>query len=215
MVGLGVVLVVLLAGTYAILVTSLFGVRTVKVTGVHRLTAEQVRAAADVESGSALLRLNTTAVAANVEQLPGVESVDVERSFPSTLSIHVHERVPVAVFDSDVGPRLVDATGTPLRVVAKVPKGLPTLKLPEVSANDERARAALNVLASLPRKLARHVTAVGARSPEDVRLTLRSGRTVKWGDGDDANRKAAVLAVLLTRKGEVFDVASPWAPTVR
>ncbi|MGH3623067.1 MAG: cell division protein FtsQ/DivIB [Sciscionella sp.] len=213
-VALGVVLA-LLAGAYAVLFTSLFGVRTVEVTGLRRLTVEQVRAVANVEPGSAMLRLDTDAIAANVEQLPVVASVDVERSFPSTLTIHVHERVPVAVFYSDDGLRLVDATGTPLRVVAKEPNGLPRLNLPEVSANDARTRAALNVLTALPSSLARHVTAVGARSPGDVRLVLASGRIVKWGDASDSDRKAKVLAVLLTRKGTVFDVASPGAPAVR
>ncbi|WP_167975232.1 hypothetical protein [Lentzea indica] len=43
---------------------------------------------------------------------------------------------------------------------------------------------------------------------------LTGNRVVKWGSSDDTPRKAAVLMVLLTRPGLVFDVSSPDLATV-
>lgn len=210
-----VVLLALLAVAYVLLFTPVLGVRAVEVSGTHQLTAQQVREAANVPVGSPLLRLSTDTVQRNVAQLPGVASVEVDRSFPDTLSITVVERAPVAVFEASDGLRLIDATGESLRTVPKAPRGLPELTLPEVSSDDPETRAALRVLTSLPAQLRRFVTEVGARSTGDVRLTFASGRIAKWGDAENNQRKAAVLTVLLTRKGKVFDVASPGAPTVR
>jgi cell division protein FtsQ len=47
-----------------------------------------------------------------------------------------------------------------------------------------------------------------------VQLALKGGKTVKWGSADESERKAAVLAALLTRPGKVYDVAAPDAPAV-
>lgn len=209
------IVLAVLAGAYVLFFTSVLGVRDVEVYGVHQLTVQQVRRAANVPAGSPLLRLSTDSVRENVAQLPGVRSVEVARSFPSTLEITVVERSPVAVFQASDGLRLIDAAGQSLRTVAKAPRGLPELALPEVSSGDPVARAALTVLTSLPHQLRSFVTKVDARSIGDVRLTFASGRIAKWGDAENNERKAQVLTVLLTRPGKVFDVASPGAPTVR
>ena len=50
---------------------------------------------------------------------------------------------------------------------------------------------------------------------DEVTLQLTRGRTVIWGDTSQGARKGAVLAVLLTRKADVYDVSVPDAPTTR
>jgi cell division protein FtsQ len=37
---------------------------------------------------------------------------------------------------------------------------------------------------------------------------------VKWGNSADSERKAMVLAALLTRPGKTYDVSAPDLPTV-
>ena len=58
------------------------------------------------------------------------------------------------------------------------------------------------------------VLSVTADSPSDIRLMLSGSREARWGSSADTVRKAAVLDVLMTRKGTVFDVSSPELPTV-
>ena len=70
----------------------------------------------------------------------------------------------------------------------------------------------LEALTPAVRDQVREVRAAGL---EQVTLQLRRGRTVEWGSVERSDRKAAVLAVLLSRKAKVYDVTAPDSPTTR
>ncbi|MEJ2857899.1 MULTISPECIES: cell division protein FtsQ/DivIB [unclassified Saccharothrix] len=193
----------------AVWFTPLLGVRRVDVAGAVELTADQVRQAAAIEAGTPLVRLDVDAVAARVRDLPRVAGVRVDRSLPGTVLLTVEERTPVAVINAGDGAHMVDATGRDYATVSQPPGGLPELKV-----EARGLPAAVAVLVALPEQLRREVLAVSATTPADVRLTLTAGREVRWGSPDDTPRKAAVLEVLMTRDGSVFDVSSPELPTV-
>jgi cell division protein FtsQ len=197
-----------------VLFTPLAGVRSVEVTGVSTVQVEDVRAAAAIEPGTPLLRLDTEAVHARVAGLPKVFAVRVSRSFPSTVRIEVTERSPVAVAPGSDGVHLVDRTGADYDVVRTAPPGLPKLTVGSVRPDDPATGAALAVLDAIPRQLRTQVVEVTAKTPGNVQLILGDGRLVKWGGAEDSERKAAVLGALLTRKGKVYDVATPAFPTV-
>ena len=189
--------------------TPALGVRDVQVRGTVNLTGEDVRAAAAIEPGTPLVRLEVDAVAARVRELPRVAGVEVERVLPGTVRLTVDEREPVAVIKAPEGAHLVDVTGKDYATVVQPPDGLPELKV-----TPDALGAAVAVLTQLPEALRKDVLSVTADSPSDVRLALRGGREARWGSATDTARKAAVLEVLLTRKGSVFDVSSPELPTV-
>ena len=200
--------------TYVIMFTPLVGVREVEVLGTRDLAAETVRDAAAIEPGTPMARLDTDQVARRVAELPRVFEVNVSRSFPSTVEIHVTERTPVAVVPDSDGVHLVDRTGADYATVPARPKGLPVLKVVKVSPDDPATHAAVTVFGAIPDQLRGRVVELSADSPGDVRLKLRNGKTIKWGDAQDNERKAAVLAPLLTRPGRTYDVATPDFPTV-
>ncbi|NUT51458.1 MAG: FtsQ-type POTRA domain-containing protein [Saccharothrix sp.] len=189
--------------------TPALGVRDVEVQGVVELTADQVREAAAVEPGTPLVRLDVDAVAGRVRELPRVAGVEVERVLPGTVRLTVDEREPVGVVTAADGAHLVDGTGKDYATVGQPPAGLPELK-----ASADALVAAVTVLTGVPAPLREDVLVVSADSPSDVRLTLSRDREVRWGSPADTPRKAAVLEVLMTRKGTVFDVSSPELPTV-
>ncbi|GAB2986107.1 cell division protein FtsQ/DivIB [Saccharothrix stipae] len=189
--------------------TPVLGVREVQVRGIVDLSADEVRAAAAVESGTPLVRLDVDAVAGRVRELPRVAGVVVERVVPGTVRLTVDEREPVGVIIVPDGAHLVDVTGKDYATVVQPPDGLPELKV-----SQDAVVAAVAVLTQIPEALRKDVRTVTADSPSDVRLSLSAGREVRWGSSADTARKAAVLAVLLTRKGSVFDVSSPELPTV-
>jgi cell division protein FtsQ len=194
--------------------TPVLGVRSVDVSGEQLLTADQVRTAAQVPTGTPMLRLDTAAIAARVHQLPRVATVRVIRDWPSTIAIEVTERDPVGYVKASDGIHLVDSTGLDYAVVAKVPPGLPRVELTTVAPTDQRTQAVVGVLRALPAQLRTLVVTVSAKTPGSVTLGLRGGRTIRWGSADDSAQKAAVLAALMTRPGKVYDVSSPDLPTV-
>jgi cell division protein FtsQ len=212
-VALSVVLAVLVLGA-AVWWTPLLGVRSVAVTGTERLTPDQVRTAAHIADGTPMLRLDASAIAANVHLLARVGTVSVSREWPSTVRITITERDPVGFLVLSDGVHLIDRTGLDYAVIPKVPAGLPKIDLTTASAADPRTRAVVGVLAALPPQLRSLVIAVAAKTPGSVTLAIAKGRTVRWGNASDSARKAAVLAALLTRPGKVYDVSSPELPTV-
>lgn len=203
-----------LAVAYLVMFTSVLGVRSVEVTGVREIPREDVLAAADIQPGTPMVRLDADEAAARVAKLPRVFEVRVERSWPSTVEIIITERSPVAVLKAGDKFHLIDETGLDYAVTKVPPAGLPTLAMSNVNPDNPATISAVTVLGAIPKQLKTQVTTVTANTPGDVQLTLSDGRVVKWGDARDNARKAAVLAAILTRPGKTYDVATPDFPTV-
>ncbi|GGN04133.1 cell division protein FtsQ [Actinoplanes campanulatus] len=208
--------VLLLAGGLAWVVygTSLFGVREVRVVGAQVLTADQVRAAAAVEPDRPLARVDLDAVAAAVRGLPPVDRVLVTRSWPSTVEIQLVERTPVAAVPAGEQFLLIDDEGVPFRAVA-TPKGLPLARVATPGRNDENTGSALTVLAALSDELREQLVAISVASPVQIRLELRKGRVVIWGDDTASKQKSIVATALLREKGDEIDVSAPSVVTIR
>jgi len=212
---LGAVVALLGVGGWVFGWSSLFGMRTVAVTGAHALAPADVLAAAAVPRGAPLARVDTAAVARRVGAIPGVARVAVTRAWPSTLRIAVTERHGVALVARNGSPWLVDGVGVVFQRLAVAPAGLPTLKVAAAGPDDPATRAALSALGALTPRVRTQVRSVAAATPEAVRLALSGGRTVLWGDGDRAAAKAEALQALLRRPGRTYDVSTPAVVTVR
>jgi cell division protein FtsQ len=207
-------LVVLGIGAWLLLRSSLLGVADVQVQGIARVGRAEVVDAAGIDPGTPLARLDTAAVAAKVGAIPAVGSVEVRRDWPRSVTVVVHERVPAAVRERGSGFVLVDRTGVVFGQVDARPKSLPLVSAP-VSAGPPALRAALDALDAVPVTIRGQVRSVRAATPEEVTLQLTRGRTVVWGDPGFGKRKGLVLAVLLTRKANIYDVSVPDAPITR
>jgi cell division protein FtsQ len=185
--------------------------------GLAAVPEAEVLTAAAVVPGGPLADVDTRAVAQRVAALPGVAEVTVGRAWPDAVSVAVTERVPVAVVATGRGDMPIDAEG----VVhpAPVPPGLPRLELRAPGPDDPATRAVLDVLAALGDPLrAQVVTATsttGSGSAPMVVLGLTEGREARFGTAERVAEKAAVLLVLLSQEGRVYDVSSPDLPTVR
>jgi cell division protein FtsQ len=214
LVALGVLAVLAVVGAvgYA---TPLFGVADVRVTGARLVTAEDVRAAARVAHGTPLVRVDVAAVARRVGELPPVDRVTVSRAWPRTLLVRVVERTPVAAVP--VGDRyaVVDRTGTVFDRSPRPPAALPVLKLRTPGRDDPATRAALAVLAALPPGLRDPMAALVADAPARIRLELRDGRQIVWGDATQNDDKVRVALTLLAGGQKVTDVSAPSVVTTR
>src|SRR2546421_3542403 len=140
------VAVTILGLGYLVIFTSTFGARSINVLGAKTIPADVIRAAAAIEPGKPLVRLDTDEVAARVAKLPKVFSVEVSRSFPSTVEITIVERTPVAKVSSVTGVHLVDGTGLDYEVVKAAPAGLPELVVPAAKPDDPSTHAAVSIL---------------------------------------------------------------------
>ncbi|MDD7940545.1 FtsQ-type POTRA domain-containing protein [Actinomycetospora lutea] len=212
--------VLLVAAVVALTVFSpLLDVREVRVAGAAPDQDEAVRGAAAVAPGTSLLWLDGDDVAERVRSLPRVATVDVSRDWPGTLVVTVAEREPVLAAPAPGGGVvLIDATGFGYRTMPARPPGVPALILPPgvlPSPDDPGTRSAADVVVALPASLRADLLEVRANGPYDVAFLLTGEREVRWGADGDNERKAAVLAALLTRPGSVYDVSTPDLAVVR
>lgn len=206
----GLLTLVLVAGL--VLASPLLDVDRVEVTGTGRLTPAQVVAAARVDPGTSLLRLDAAAVQRRVEALPAVARVEVVRDWPGTVRLTVIERTTAAAVAQAGQPvRLVDADGTVFGTAQGVPAGVPTLTVPAPGpqADDATTTAALDVLTELSPALRSRVVSVRGVTPQQVVVLDEGGRRIVWGaPGGDADRKSQAALLLLGRPGGQIDVSS-------
>jgi cell division protein FtsQ len=214
---IGAVIVAVLAGfaTWLVAFSSVFGVHTVVVAGEHRLSEQQVLAAAKVASGTPLLQLDTAAIRSRVEALPDIASATVTTSFPSTVRITVTERVPVGVVKDGTQYALVDRTGDQFRTIKKRPDHLPLLVVSQGTDARTTGGAVATVAASLPTRLLARIESIQALDPRAITLVLHDGRVVQWGDADRSPLKARVLLALVSRPSTQIDVSDPDQPFTR
>lgn len=210
-----VTIVVGVFATWLVAFSSVFGVRTVDVRGVHVLTADQVRAAADISNGTPLVRLDTSAITKRVERLPEVASAQVSTSFPSTVVIMVEERVAVGYALRNGHPVLVDRTGAEYRQVDHPPVGLPHFVLPTGAQQQPTAAAVAAVATALPSQVARQVRQIDALNPSRITLVLSGSRLVQWGSAEQTALKARLLPALLRRPVSSVDLTDPNQPITR
>jgi cell division protein FtsQ len=193
-----------------------FGVRTVKVTGLHMLSSAQVTTVADVSHGSPLVRLDTGAIQRRVEGIPEVASARVSTSFPSTVTITVVERVAVGALKVSAGYVLVDKSGDQYRTVTARPSGLPLFVVPPGTSAKDTGGAVATVAVALGADLRAEISSIQALDPDAITLLMADGRVVAWGSATQNALKAQVLTALLTRQGvHQIDVTDPSAPFTR
>ncbi len=149
--------------------------------------------------------LDTDEIESRLEQLPWVRGARVRADFPSTLTIEIDERVPIAAYAGNDGNwRVIDRDG---RVLAVIPDGAqPVDYLPIDGAGPDAVtgsfagdayRVAAELALSLPAEL-RAVTAAVILEPSgELGMRLISDTVVDFGRPSDLRAKLTVLIVLL------------------
>lgn len=201
--------------------TPLMSVRSTDVQDNKVVPTDEILRVAQVSDGTPLLQVDTRAVAQRIAAIPSVESVRVQRSYPSSLLITVTERTPRVIINDHTKVHVLDRTGVSYLNYDRR-EGVPpeVLKLPElVTSNpgptDPTTKATLAAVAGLPEPLLRQVIRVTATSPVAIEFTLTGKRTVVWGDSDHGDEKARTLGDLLTRKASMYNVSSPEYPAYK
>lgn len=213
-VGWIVLAVMLLAGALAI---ALWQVPALRVATVeYRTSPERTAAlqeAAPVRLGQPLVEVDTEDVRRDALATRLFSSVEVSRSWPSTLVVEATPRTPaVAVRSSGAaGVALVDATGTSYETVSKAPDGVPVASAAEPE-DPTALRALATVVAGLPKDVVTQVDDLGIDESRMISMTL--GKVaVNWGDAGDSRLKTAVVRDLLDRPDVArIDVTAPMAP---
>ena len=218
MLGLIALGLMLVAGWFVIH-SPLLDVERVRVTGTQQATPVEIRRAAGVNRGEAILFVDTGAVERDVERVPWVDKARVERSLGGELAIHVTERRPAAwVRRAPDRVAVVDVRGRVLADAAAPPGELPEitgLRTVPSPGREVVPAAVPRVLGQLPPELGLRAARIGLDG-DAVTLAVRDGPEVRFGLPQRVAAKArAALAVLETTAGgppRYIDVRVPSEP---
>lgn len=207
-----------LAGAWLVFFSSVLAVEKVAVKGVTTLAVRDVLAAAEVQLGGPLARLDTDAVRDKVAKLRPVDEVDVSRSWPHTVTITVRERVAIAWTSRGGRVQGVDREGVAFREFSTPPQ-LIEIRAVTFDADDFRrtlaslAMVVVDLRTEYPQLLGSS-TYISADTRDSIEVHLRGGRLVVWGSASQAQKKAEVLRVLLRQvTAQRYDVSAPEQPT--
>lgn len=220
-----VVLVVALA-TWALLFSPLLGLQPQRISVAGSdgsVSDKQVRDVLAPYTGDSLLRLDTGRLSTQVsDKLVRVRQAQVTRSWPRGLRVQLTMRVPVATVQGADGYQVLDNEAVVLERVAEAPSGLVTIvpdKTDGASGSQtisaKQVAAVTQVVGSLTPQTLAQVASGSATEAGQVTLTMSNGASVVWGNTQDNELKARVLATLMTTSASIYDVSSPHRPTTR
>ncbi|MBF4615274.1 FtsQ-type POTRA domain-containing protein [Curtobacterium sp. VKM Ac-1376] len=210
------VVVVLGVSILVAVYSPLMALRTIEVQGTNRVDETALRQALSDQIGTPLARLDFDAIKRDVAGFPLIESYVTEEAPPHTLVVTVTERTPVVAVRSGTTFDLVDPAGIVVQSSPKRPASMPLADIARARLGSSSFRTMTEVVLALPSTVRSQVTRVAGSTADDVTLTLEDGSTVVWGNPDESEAKAALLAALVKDHGArnpgvvvEYDVSSP------
>lgn len=194
----------------------LMALQTIEVKGTNRVDATEVRQALSDQIGTPLARLDFDAIKRDIAGFPLIESYVTEEAPPHTLVVTVTERTPVVAVRSGKSFDLVDPAGIVVQTSPKQPANMPLADIGNAKLGSSEFRTMTEVVLALPSTVRSQVTSVKGSTADDVTLTLRDRSSVVWGNPEQSDAKAALLAALVKdhaarNPGTVveYDVSAP------
>jgi cell division septal protein FtsQ len=175
----------------------LMALQTIEVKGTNRVDEAQLRQALSEQIGTPLARLDFGEIKKDIAGFPLIESYVTEEAPPHTLVVTVTERTPVVAVRSGKSFDLVDPAGIVVQSSPKQPANMPVADIGRAELGSSVFRTMSEVVLALPSTVRAQVTSVKASTADDVTLTLKDKSTVVWGNPDDSDAKAALLAALV------------------
>lgn len=210
-----VVALAVIAGAVAWFVPVL-KVESIEFTGATRTDTELAQDLSGINTGDNFLRVDATAAARAIVDMPWVDTVTVNRKLPSTVEIILEEREPAVFVRRADGDHIIDSEGLPIII------GTPPFGAIEVTGTREDDPDVLpavidivNALNDYDPALKETVASIHAPDRFDVLLRLKDGREIYWGSSENNHDKAVAMSTVIKREGQYWNISSPSMVTVR
>lgn len=219
----GVVCAFVVAYTVA-LVTPLFAVKTITISGGSPSVTREVRTSLDDVLGASLVGVDAGEIEDRVVTLPSIRAARVDRAFPHEVVVSVEAEQPLAVVRQGRRAWVVAESGAVIRDVEDDLPRLPRIRLtdgialrPGEMVRETETRAALGLLRALPRRFPVRIQSVrvveggltavvGAElelrlgPPDDLELKLRSAAAVLRSLPEDERQALAYIDVAVPQR---------------
>jgi cell division protein FtsQ len=191
------------AGTYVALNSSLLTVQAVRVEGTRNLDQASLVEISGLK-GRNMLTLSDEGARHRLMAIPAIRSVNVEREWPNTVVLTVEERTPVAFWNAAGHDFPVDqdgvvlSAGTPDGLAPRIVEVTPGRVLaPGDRVHPDAIAFAQRIMAESPRFLDANVSELEYEAGIGVTVIFEGGLRVTFGDERSYEYKVAVLSELL------------------
>jgi cell division protein FtsQ len=179
-----------------------FAIREVQTVGADNTAETDLDLIAEQYVGQNLFRIDIERLKAEFNTLPWVASVAIEKELPGRLTIHVTERVPVAVVSLDGMLRYADAEGV---VFGELGPRHGSMDLPVIiDAPINRVPACIAMLESVQtesRELYSHISEIAPADGATWRIWDRKLAATVYLASIDSTRKWRALHAIAARDG--------------
>jgi len=184
-----------------------FELKNIEIHSDGRLPPSELAEYANLKTGINLFDIDFEALRTNLESIPSVESVRIQRKLPDTLVVDVVERVPVAQVDWKwrAAPFLVDRNGVVL-LATPSGKALPLITggrfdqlRPGEQINDAGVRYALDIISacdSMGLSSQMDFERFDLRYPDYINATLAGGIGARFPRHSASNKVVRLAATL-------------------
>lgn len=107
---------------YFFLRSSVFDIKSIKVSESSHFTAEQVEEMAGIKAGMNLFEFRGGGCEDKLEENPFIKEAKIKRSLPGTVTIKLTERQEMAILEKDKQYVVIDGEGIVLQVVDQAPQ---------------------------------------------------------------------------------------------
>jgi cell division protein FtsQ len=201
---LGAMFALVLVGLYF---SPFLRVQNVEVVGASDTDRQQITDLVH-SKGSSMLTATFGGAEDRISALPQIKTVQIDRSWPNTVTVTVSERQPWGTWIAGTTPYVIDDEGVVLPEGSAAPDGalvVHALAAPPMSAGDHVDPDAIALTQSLiqqvPPRLQMNVSEVDWSEDKGLTVTVDAGYTVVVGDSENMDYKLAVWQQIDTEFG--------------
>lgn len=171
-------------------VTVLFPVKNVKVSGSKLYTSSEIVKASKINTKTNIFTVNESKLEDNMrKQLPYIYEVELVRTFPDTLEIHITDAKPYAAYKcgdkyysvSDKGYVLEEKDGLPAGVFEIICDGIKCKIGEKVKFDDEKKQETIDKIVECYKESVYPIKTLDVTDDYDISLTLSERFSVKIG----------------------------------
>lgn len=223
-----IALIIIIGVTAGLLTAPIFNISKISVSGIERLTEEQVISVSGIGLGKNIFRTSIGRARKKIMSQPMVENVKILRKFPARIEISVEERKLFAYVPFGDVYYGIDKNCTVIETVTECaedsPKltGLYTLEAPEGGEikfqNDGETELVKKIAGALYENgMGDVISELNLQNTVNIMLVTKSGLIVQLADDSELDYKIKLMKNIIDRgyTWGVFDVSNPAVPTYR
>jgi len=112
-----------------------FSIAHINISGASRKTQKLIHENIGITKGDSIFKASVQEIFSNISKITWVKSVVIQKILPNSINIKIEERIPVAIFQNDLGLILIDEDGFFIEKIKTRVTGLPIISGEKANIN--------------------------------------------------------------------------------